>query len=201
MLLRFSLVLLTALALHGAPKVGLLVETPATLPPSAALEFRMEADRLLHGIGAEYVWRGMREGRGETFERVVVIKLKGACGLATPPGVLRHQALGITHISDGRVLPFVEIDCERVLGAASERNTPFLTPALVGRSLARVAVHEILHVLTGYTGHDTEGITKASFSAADFGCVKMTLARAAVERLRRALDHQPGGNQSADAEE
>ncbi len=79
-------------------------------------------------------------------------------------------ALGLTHVSDGKILPFIEIHCSRVVGVLAHRlgeRNPRLEAGIVGRAVARVAAHEIYHVLANSAEHDTEGLAKEALSFND----------------------------------
>jgi hypothetical protein len=119
-----------------------------------------------------------------------MIRLTGPCSPHAEPPELPHRGpLGITHVSDGHVLPFVEADCGRVLLAASRlRTRPFrISPQAFGRALARVIAHEIGHVLSGSEEHDQHGLSKPSLTAAELFLPGIAFPPAAIERILAAL--------------
>jgi hypothetical protein len=100
-----------------------------------------------------------------------VLTFKGKCAMDgvvmanTDPG-----ALGWTHMSDGSVLPFSDIQCDSIRG--------FISPAMagqdvrdrqvvMGRAMGRVLAHELYHVFANTTHHGTQGVAKAFYSAAE----------------------------------
>jgi hypothetical protein len=107
----------------------------------------------------------MREVEGRTFpHRLIVIRFKGDCTTGKPARTA-NGALGHTHITDGEILPFIEIDCNRLLGylqsspenAASDGNE-------YGTALGRVVSHEIYHVIGATTRHGRRGVAKATLT-------------------------------------
>jgi hypothetical protein len=155
-------------------------------PPSAAMvtEMQTEVNRILGDSTVRVAWRALHSPRnGEDFPEVVVFQFRGACSIDRYPGANEDRAevggpLGRTDVSNGQVLPFGTVDCDKLRS--------FLAPALtsldlehrnadLGRAIARVVAHEIYHMLTKSEGHAREGIARASYTrreltAASFGC-------------------------------
>ena len=73
------------------------------------------------------------------------------------------SALGVTWVASGHVLPRIEIYLNPVLRLLHNVRAP----AWVGRALARVAAHEVIHYRSQRTGHDAAGLFAASFSPSD----------------------------------
>lgn len=170
------------------PTIGLLVEFAADTSPAVRRDFRLETERALQPAQVVVAWRNISEaGSHESFDRLVVIRFRGEC---TPTRSLsggRGMPLGLTHVSNGQVLPFVEIDCQRVLQAmdTGEWQGRIRHPeAVVGRALGRVAAHEIHHVLTGSGAHDDEGLMKRSFDRRDLCGSELGFSGESVRRLR-----------------
>jgi hypothetical protein len=140
-------------------------------PPGYVLEaLRREVSSVLGPIGVHFDWRSLDDPRAnQPVAELVVIKFKGRCqaveGLA---GAMQAGALGWTHISDGDMLPFSDIDCDR--------TWRFVQPALVGseeeqqnrifgRALGRVLAHELYHIFANTTKHAGEGLAKACYTS------------------------------------
>jgi hypothetical protein len=70
-------------------------------------------------------------------------------------------ALGLTRVAQGRPLPQIELYLNPILRLLDTR-----TPALVGRALARVAAHELVHYVSRRTDHDAAGLFQASYRPA-----------------------------------
>ncbi|MBI4889664.1 MAG: hypothetical protein HY821_03500 [Acidobacteria bacterium] len=159
-------------------RVGMIVSCGQQLDAAAARAFERETERLMDPAGVVLEWRAIpRSNFDESFDRVVVVDCRPP---AQPPAA--RTALAITHISNGQVLPFVRLDIGAVsgmLGSTRQSELP--------RALARVAAHELHHVLTGSTVHDSTGITKPVFSRSDLLSGSFCLSTAAAARLRASL--------------
>jgi hypothetical protein len=82
----------------------------------------------------------------------------------------RRGPLGATWVSDGRILPFIDIDCGRVkatLAGSGPWPQASIPPAVLALALSHVALHEMYHVLTERAAHDADGLFKAAYSAED----------------------------------
>jgi len=98
-------------------------------------------------------------------------------------GGTRVVALGWVLQVNGRIEPFAHVDCTQiggVLGAqaqgmdADERNT------VMAGAIARVIVHEWIHIAAQSSSHAERGIENAQFGEADL----MDLGSEPVARLR-----------------
>ena len=187
--MKVFLLIAIAVAATAQPavRVGVAVSYPAEMGKTARTAFERETTEAMAEAGVDLVWGTQA---GEAFERVVVVRFTDHC--QEPEAGL---ALGLTHISDGRVLPFVEMECGRVRRMVGDQA------GMLGRALGRVAAHEMHHVLTASSTHDVEGLTKAVFTRSDLGGRELRFAPAAVARMRAALEQRGGGDQRAGAEE
>ena len=108
---------------------------------------------------------------GIELDRPVQVRLMGRCSLAGVPEKSSRQPgpYAWAHVSDGRVLPFIEVDCDRI------RTALFSTmwgedfqhrDFLLGRALARIIAHELHHVLDNAVHHSQEGLAQPRLTAA-----------------------------------
>jgi hypothetical protein len=162
------------LALYG--------ELPRDLDRESGSFMREELQRLLEPAGLDIVWKHLSDKKaGENFDLVVVVSFVGSCSVdrsvsITPTAV----SLADTSISDGRILPFFRIDCPRILGMLGSS----VDPAVVGRALARVAAHEVYHIVAQTAEHQEKGVAKASFSARDLTSARFDLDAWSLSRMR-----------------
>ncbi|HAX42935.1 MAG TPA: hypothetical protein DCY80_10315 [Solibacterales bacterium] len=172
-------------------RIGLHVSSENHVPASVLAAFRQETALLLDIHPLEILWHGPENPiNGQTFDRLIMIRLAGTCSThAQTPDPPHPGPLGITHISDGHILPFVEADCGRILLAATRlRNHPFrLSAHNFGRALARVIAHEIGHVLSESEEHDHHGLSKASLSPAELFLPGIAFPAAARARILASL--------------
>jgi cytochrome c553 len=156
---------------YGAP---LRIYTDFQKIPSAAAEFALheELARLVAPIGLSLEWKSLAEPRaGEASPALVVIAFKGRCDLtAIEPRRSNPGALAWTHISDGVILPFVDVDCERSREFLQSRLVHFearLRDPLFGRAIARLVGHELYHVFAETRHHGKEGIAEPACTASE----------------------------------
>src|SRR5262245_25968221 len=138
------------LALYSGPAQGLDTE--------AARAMRDELQQLLSPAGIDIVWKTLADRKhGEEFDLVAVTTFDGNCAANEVVRGPFVPSLADTSIADGHILPFFRIDCNllmRVLGSRVEN-------AVLGRALARLAAHEIYHIVAQTTDHQDAGIAKA----------------------------------------
>ncbi len=176
------------LAAGESVRVGVVVfDTGGRVSSAAQAVMREEAARILILDGVRLEWRckdGL--GRGVELDKVVVVRFArgGVAGIA-----LKSEGgpLGSTDVSDGRVLPFVHIDAERVRGAVFRSRLGRRTDEQLGRALGRVLAHELYHALSGSQEHDHEGVAKAALSVDELTGGPLHLGAAARTRLMEAL--------------
>lgn len=109
---------------------------------------------------------------GESFPDLVVVKFKGNCQTeAVAPFLLDERGpgpLGFTHTADGAVLPFSEVECDKIRVAirpvtrsAGHRQAE----TMLGRALGRVVAHELYHVTGNTKKHQSDGVNKRGLTA------------------------------------
>ena len=76
-------------------------------------------------------------------------------------------ALGWTHVSDGAILPFSEIDCDRIRQFVQKEllyRKPAEREEIFGRAIARVVAHELYHIFANTHHHGSDGVAKAAYT-------------------------------------
>ena len=154
-----------------APTIALFTQYQAEPPRAVAESLRDELDTIMAPVELRFDWRSLDAVRAkETFTEIVVVTFNGDCDPAEP--VLRSKseiALGFTHISDGQILPFTVVYCDRVRSflqrelsalTASERETA------LGRALGRVLAHELYHIFAKTLRHGA-GVSKEGYTVED----------------------------------
>jgi hypothetical protein len=107
---------------------------------------------------------------GQEMARPVQVRMLGRCDMrGVPPGAHEPGPFAWAHVSNGRVLPFVEVDCDKIRGALFSamwgedfQHRDFL----LARAVARVLAHELHHVLARETEHEHSGLARPRLSAA-----------------------------------
>ena len=153
-------------------------------------EMKLELNAILKDSGIQIDWRERNQVRSsDSFANLVVVKFRGACKIG--PAVDRESEpgpLAFTNTSDGAILPFSEVECDRVrstLLRARPGQDYGHSEIIFGRALARVLAHELYHVLAGTESHSHQGITQRALSGADLVSDQLELDPAELDRMRR----------------
>lgn len=136
-------------------------------PAGYSVEFRTALNEPVHGTLVVMEFQGRCLGANSEFA--------GVTDLATTP------------VANGRVLPFSKLHC----GAISQLLSPALAgvqqsalrDTLLGRSLARIAAHELYHILANETSHAQAGIAKTRFTAQDLLAPHLAFDELALARI------------------
>jgi hypothetical protein len=139
-------------------------------PPSEAsvVEMKREAQALLSKSVLD--WR-MLDGvtSQDSFERVAIVRFKGSCEMTRldVPSPGESGALGLTYGDNGRMLPFSDVECDKLRRTLRAGNMRLEAPErerIFGRALGRVVAHELHHILEQSRSHSKKGFTRASVS-------------------------------------
>jgi hypothetical protein len=130
----------------------------------------------------------------EAFPSLVVARFRGNCrwGEHAAPG--KTHTLGLTHVSDGQILPFSEVDCDKIRGIVGpelDRHNRLHTEQLFGRALGRVLAHELYHILAKTTRHAGKGVAKSTLSVNELLSGELTFGREDSDRIRRGVGGDP----------
>jgi hypothetical protein len=181
--------------------VALYTSFPQSPSQMVVQTLQDEVETIMGPLGMRFAWRSLSSARGtEVATELAVITFKGRCDIA---GLMPHAenpgALGWTHVSDGVILPFSDIDCDRIrvflqrdllLLKADEREGAY------GRALGRVLAHELYHIFARTGHHGAEGVAKSAYTAQELLCDEFQFDEheAFVLRATRAsgADKAPG---------
>lgn len=161
---------LSALAEERLPLPAILYTSfQHPVPPAVQDALKDEVETIMGQLDRHYQWRSLKDTRGnEISSELAVLTFRGRCDL----NVLHAKeiipgALGWTHVSDGAILPFSEIDCDRVrmfLQKDLLRSPPAHRETAFGRALGRVVAHELYHIFAGTLRHGSDGIGKSAYT-------------------------------------
>jgi hypothetical protein len=162
-----------------APSIGVFMDFDLA-PASGSLDvMEKEVQKLLAPAGILLDWRLAAKSHGnESFGGLVVLRFKGKCRVeGWSPGPVEFgpasggdTPLASTPVRNGQVMPFSEVECDRIREALS-----YLNPAAsrnerqraLGLALARVVAHELRHILAQTETHTAHGLAKASETLED----------------------------------
>jgi len=194
-----SVALLLFLAAVGWPATRNVTVLVSFEQPHSAVSvsaFRQELSNLLKpaGIAVEVMLKSEMPEYPQ-FGELVVFEMKGSCSmngakLSTGNLAVDRGPLGLAYESNGQVLHFGEVQCDRIRRCL-QRITRGLRPeehqAEYGAALGIVVAHEIYHMIAGAKEHTKEGLTKESLSARELLDGALTLPEEVREALRQDL--------------
>jgi len=175
LVMGLTLAVLPALSQQpGAPIAPIALYTSfQQAPPVAVLEaLQDEVESIMSPTGLRFEWRKLSNVRGdEVSVELAVLTLRGRCDAE---GLLGHGshagALGWTHLSDGAILPFSDVDCDGIRkfvqgGLLALR--PAERAAAYGRAVGRVLAHELYHIFADTKRHGSCGVGKEAYTVQD----------------------------------
>jgi hypothetical protein len=184
-----------------------------TLDPNQAAapleNMKRELSGIMESAGYRVVYSDPRApDPNAQFSALVVLDLHGTCGM--PAGNYRVEravangaSLAETSVSSGVVMPFSRMHCAnltRLIGPLLVDDDSVQRDFFYGRAMARIAAHELYHVMMGTLAHAREGVAKASFSVNDLLDERFDFDRIALARLRqKAAESDMRADMSAEA--
>ena len=152
--------------------IALYTQYQKDIPPAVMSALRAEVESIMAPIGLKFEWRELSgNDHAPASVELAVVNFKGLCSLE---GVTAHKVLigplGWTHISDGTILPFADVDCDAV-HALLQKDIAFIPHverlAVFGRALGRVMAHELYHIFANTTHHGADGVGREAYSVQD----------------------------------
>lgn len=178
--MRLALFCLLAGVLPAVGETRWVPSAPITLymsfqqeaPPAVLDALQEEVEAIMAPIGLRFEWRNLASVRGyEVSAELAVVTFKGRCDTAGLVARGKFEgALGWTHVSDGEILPFTDVGCDRVREFVqralitvnqAERETTY------GRALGRVLAHELYHIFANTARHGSWGVAKECYTVQD----------------------------------
>lgn len=157
----------------SAADLTVVLDFEARHSARSVTEMKAEAEKLLTASGVSVDWRSSNGlAPGESFPQLAVVKFKGECELTPVPTQAPEggRPLGFTYRTDGRIIPFSEVECDQVrgtLGGAHMAVSAGDGDLLYGRALGRVLAHELFHILSGSQAHAKHGVMRKYLSAGE----------------------------------
>jgi hypothetical protein len=155
---------------HPVVPIALYTHFDQVAPSVIIDAMHAEIDAIMGPLGIKFEWRSLDGVRGtELSTELAVLTFKGHCDLSgiNPRKVADIGALGFTHMSDGEILPFSQIECDRVRLFVQRDLVTMRSPQreeTFGRALGRVVAHELYHIFANTTRHGDCGVGKAAYS-------------------------------------
>lgn len=160
--------------------------------PVALSAMEREAEKILSPAGVTLDWRIQRDlPEHPEFGRMVEFEMRGRCSMHTFPVLYDERGpLATTLSSDGRLLPFGTVECDRVresIRRASPALAFRMSDAALGRALGRVMAHEVYHMIAGTREHTRNGLSRSSLAGEELLRPGAALEPAAYEEMRNGL--------------
>ena len=158
---------------NGTAIAPIALYTQFVAPPPAAVlaSVKGEVEAIMAPMGLKFQWLDFTADRKQVSVELAVIEFEGRCDVA---GLMARDAnpgrLGWTHISDGVILPFANVDCSAVRNFIQRElllTRPGERPAAFGRAIGRVLAHELYHIFANTTRHGSNGVAREFYSVHD----------------------------------
>lgn len=153
--------------------VSVVLDPDQTIDDGILLGLDRELRRIFYGTAmpVELVIPDL-SAHPEFSNDILITRVRGVCRIDAMPPIQAHKAdtLGRTLVTDGRILPYIELDCRQISGAVRKQligKPEQERRRLLGRALARVLAHEIYHVLAQTHEHGPQGVAAESLSGDD----------------------------------
>jgi|SRR5579863_808791 len=157
---------------------------------TAFKEMQRELTTLMEPSAIRPEWHDRRDiTPSDSFQSLVMVIFHGRCRVDLASAVDADKPLGWTHVVDGKVLPFSDVECDRVRASIRSVNgMRQLSDRVLGRALARVLAHELYHVLTRTSTHADAGVAKRSLSGLELSSDRLELNPWGMNRMQPARD-------------
>jgi hypothetical protein len=159
--------------------------------PKATVEaLEEEVGSILAPSGIHFEWHNLASAAEVgTAVELAVVTFRGTCDVSALPqkGITSTQALGFTSVTDGEILPFTTIECDRTrnfLSSAMLRLPANERPALFGRALGRILAHELYHIFARTQRHGHTGVAKEAYTVSDLMAEEFELEEREFDMLR-----------------
>ena len=156
----------------AAGQVTLILQFDGRHSALSVSEMKHELQNIMRESGTELSWRNSGElSPAESFPSLIVVTFHGSCEMRpTPPLPPNDGApLGYSHISNGEIIPFADVECDRVRGELRAGHG-VIGPGddrMLGRALGRVVAHELHHIIDHTRAHERTGLLRKSLSPQD----------------------------------
>ena len=162
-------------------------------PPRAVREtIQREIEFIMAPIGWQFKWDSLRNAMGADISvSVAVVQFRGKCDIFNLTPIGTHVSiLAATSVSDGRILPFSNVNCNGIrtlLAPALLSVVPPYREISFGRAVGRVVAHELYHILTKEQAHGSDGIGAAQVTAENLMAPDFRFGPREVQKLRANL--------------
>jgi hypothetical protein len=175
------------------PPLTVVIDFEAPHSETSLKSLRQNLNRILRPTGIDVIVELKAElPQNPQFGQLVVFKMKGSCSMwPLTGGVLADEPgpLALAYMSDGQVLHFGEVECDRVRHSLQRVLGPIFSEKsqqIYGSALAVVIAHEVYHMLGNACNHTRKGLTKSSLSASELMNPQLDLPPAALTTIEHS---------------
>ena len=161
---------------------------------AAFQEMERELTTLMEPSAVRLEWHDRRDiTQADSFQSLVMVNFHGRCRLESAGAAAdEDKPLAWTHVVDGKVLPFSDVECDRVRASIHSANgMRQLSDLVLGRALARVLAHELYHVLARTSAHAGTGLAKRSLSGLELSSDRHEPNPSDTNRMKPARNASP----------
>ncbi len=186
----FLAILCAPAPVMAASAVTLVLQFDQAYSTESVDAMEQEVSKIVRESGLKVDWRLLADVHSsESFDSLVVVRFRGACSMEPPPPLGDERGYyAFTYVSDGAVLPFSEVECDKISSSirpAMSRRQWRDRDSILGRALGRVLAHELFHMLARSQQHAGEGVTKSALSPAQLIAGKLRMSPADLETLKK----------------
>jgi hypothetical protein len=184
--------MLSSVLLHSETTLAFLLDADSALAPDTRSELALELAALLAPAGVQVVVQDLAPlNQLGAVSALVSVHLHGVRLVEVGrSGMPVSGSLGWVKQMDGVVQPFIHVDAAAVavhIGPSFLRGQEMLARILLGRALARVVMHEVLHWLTQSAEHGEGLLFRPSVSPSTLIGDGIGLEAAEIWMARRGL--------------
>jgi predicted nucleotidyltransferase len=189
--------LLRAAASSASPApLTILVDFEKPHSPVSMVSMRRELQTLLQPVGLKIDLQLRSQlAPAQEFADLVIFKMKGSCVMEPlPMAALSDERgpLAMAYSSDGEVLHFGEVECDRIRESLGQVmggvRTSDYRQTLLGRAIGLVIGHELYHMIANSSRHTKSGVTKESLTPHELLEGNLDLPAPARRALLRAIE-------------
>lgn len=192
---RFALGGFTALLLcypSWAGTLAFIVEAEHPVPAATATALAQELEQLLAPAGLQAHWHEFAPSiQLGVVKAVFTVRIHGHCRvpLAVDTPVIAGS-LAWVRVNSGGFLALIDLDCAlaaRFIRQSFAAHEYSLAPALLGRAMARLLMHELLHYFSGSADHLSTPLFGPSISPRELSDADLRLASEEAAILQNAI--------------
>lgn len=172
------------------PPVTLLLAFDRTHSDATVEEMKAELSKIMGEAGMTFDYKLRSElNESDTPSDIIVVRFTGSCAMSPAPVLFDERGpYAITHTSDGEVLPFSEVACDRVkvsIRSAMWGGDFSHADRLLGRALGRVLAHEIYHMVARTGDHGAKGVARRALSPRELIAERLVFDDHDLRKLQR----------------